>query len=402
MPRLRDFYPYTRGRVGQHEYMEYLEENAPSPEEYMDEPTTAPPFPYPPGGGAHIATPEHIEGGEILAAGGIDERIAQLKKETAAIRGGAPFEELTALQKGHQAEIEKLTPEQKAYYEKRLAARRRPPEGYRAPDFSDAGRERYEQGVFREIQNRFRIPGGNPFKINPTDAVDEAMAKQLPKLFEQVFGGRILFSDASRLEGKALKYWNAAVLAFKAEVFKKAEMALKRAEGYHQYAMSKYDTQRKRVEGKREQERKEAMKPPEMKLMVSDKDEQTWHEWDENTQKWVDTGKAKTPEKEEKPEKDEVKKAGMLDDWRSDYNTRLNQLKDDYGDFNTLTGLWMPNKETYKEYKKKRDKLINEYEKGMRSILEGKIPKRMAGALVGERQEEDYVGKMIKDLTAGY
>lgn len=214
------------------------------------------------------------------------------------------LEEKSAAIRGETEEIlsrisEKYTPEQISAAKERLAARRRPPEGFRVPDFSD--RNRFEQDVFREIQQRFRIPGGNPFKINPMDAVDEAMVTQWPKVFERTFG--ILFSDADKLQGKDAKAANDLMLRFKADISKRAQMALNRAEAYHRYAMGKFDTERKRVEGRRVQIEKERLKPPDMKLMVNDKGEQTWHEWKPEFGKWVDTGKLKTPEKEEKPEK---------------------------------------------------------------------------------------------------
>jgi len=386
MPRLREFYPYTRGKVGPHEYGEYLEENAPSPDEYMNEPipSGSEDISVPGGGGAYLTRPEEVtpeERGQMeqwMRPGGIDERIAQMREGTAEIRAETA----------------------------RIRARMRPPEGVQVPEFSDAGRNRYEQGVFKEIQQLFRIPGGDPFKINPTDAVDRAMTTQLPKLFKQVFGGRVRYEDADRLEGKWLKYWNQQVLKFKAEVSEKAEFAIMRAEAYYKHHMGKYDTRRKAHEGKLEQIRKERLKPPDTRRVYDPvTEEYKIEEYKSEFGKWVDTGKKWKPKekpKEEKPKEDELKKSQMLDDWRADYKTRLNQLKDDYGDFNAMTGLWIPNRKTYDEYKKKRDKLINEYEKGMKSILKGTVPKRMAGTLVGAREEEDYVGKFIKDLTKGY
>lgn len=367
-------------------------------------------------------------------------------------------EELLGLQaerEGIQAEVEKLTPEQRAYYEKTLAAgRRKPPEGYQVPDFSDAGRHRYEQGVFRQIEEIWKIPRGNPYNINSLDAVDEALRTQWPGIVEQVFG--IRFSDVDQLQGKDAKDYQEMLSSFRKSIREKAEFALTRAKVKYKEQMAIYDGKRKKYEGKRAQIETDRLKriatAPQKR--VNKYDELTWHEMDETGQ-WKDTGKLVKEEEEDKfkpvtlyrqvagatkpqefiakseeevaeqlsigftrikpaempkdwwkdkkgKDKDELKKSQMLDDWRSDYKTRLNQLKDDYGDFNAMTGLWSPKTETYEKYKKQRDKLINEYETGMRSIFEGKVPKRMAGTLVGARQEEDYVGKFIQDLTKGY
>ena len=123
-----------------------------------------------------------------------------------------------------------------------------------------------------------------------------------------------------------------------------------------------------------------------------------WYNKEGDLVKKTVIGKAKPKEE------DEYKKNQALDDWRANYQTRLGQLKDDYGNFNPVSGLWIPSSDSakLKEYKKKRQALIDEFERGQRDILEGKIPKRMGGASVQQRKKEEYVGGVIKGLTAGY
>jgi len=112
--------------------------------------------------------------------------------------------------------------------------------------------------------------------------------------------------------------------------------------------------------------------------------------------------KIRAEQRAKEGEGDDLKRPQMLDDWRADYKMLQNQLKTDYGDFNPMTGLWIPNRKTYAEYKKKQQELQREYELGMRDIFSGKIPKRMGGVLVSKEAKNDYVGNLIGKLTEGY
>jgi len=59
------------------------------------------------------------------------------------------------------------------------------------PDYSAEGRQRFEQMVFTKI-------GGNPAKIDVMKEVSEAN-KALPKMFNEFFMGRVIWSDRGRL-----------------------------------------------------------------------------------------------------------------------------------------------------------------------------------------------------------
>ncbi len=209
-----------------------------------------------------------------------------------------PEESMRVLEEGGQFEPPELTAAEYRAETARMYPKR-PPEGFQVPEFSDAGRHRYEQGIFREIQKRFRIPEGNPFAIDPTEAVDQAMATQWSKEFERMTG--IPFAYVDQLEGKDLKYVNDQRLRFKADIYRRAERKLNYAKSFHEYAMSKYDTERKKVEGRKAQIGKERLRQLEIKpqARVGPKGERTWHEWNENIQDWEDTGKLVKEEKAE-------------------------------------------------------------------------------------------------------
>jgi len=100
---------------------------------------------------------------------------------------------------------------------------------------------------------------------------------------------------------------------------------------------------------------------------------------------------------------DEYKKNQVMDDWRSDYNKRLDLLKNDPTYFELgAYGASVAIPAKYQEYKAKEKQLTQEYEAGQRAILQGQIPPRMTGIKASQDTKSRYVGDFIKNLTSGY
>lgn len=170
-----------------------------------------------------------------------------------------------------------------------------PPQGFTAPDFSR--REEFEHMVFQRI-------GGNPFDIDPMEAVTAAN-KALPQLFRHVFQGKVLWQDRGKLSSRQQKLWQEVSNQFRADEYEKASRGKKVAVDKYNWLMTKFDNYKKEYEAAEKRQTtaaERARKPPEMKEM-----EGVWHQWDPDKGKWTSTGVPKAAKKE--PEAGKVPEA---------------------------------------------------------------------------------------------
>lgn len=316
MPRLREFYPFiSRDREGPHEYAEYLAGDEPSPEEYttkapLEAYRSRPPseIPIPLGGGVYIATPGEVSGGPILRAGGIDERIAELKRERIEI------EEETAKKAKRTAEYRAETA--------RLLGKEKPPEKFLSP-FHPAFKAEFEKKLFAAIEKRHGIPGGNPHTMNIMDMVERISTERLPKLWETLTNNQVRWEDRETIKENFPKIWNNWIRAITQDR-KSIETDLKTRQASaikdYEYNMGKLDTMVKTARANLIEQRKlrqEALKPPAQDIIWDPGTGQfKIFEWDAELQKMVFTGKYKKPPekpKEEKPEKPEYKTGQALE-----------------------------------------------------------------------------------------
>jgi hypothetical protein len=95
---------------------------------------------------------------------------------------------------------------------KKKAAPTGPPKGYKPPDYSEKGRSEFQNVVFNQI-------GGNPFGYEPMQVVQEHMSDEnLEPIFEQAFGGRVLYADRDQLDTAQAKHWQQTLQAYRAHV----------------------------------------------------------------------------------------------------------------------------------------------------------------------------------------
>ena len=166
----------------------------------------------------------------------------------------------------------------------------RPPAGFQGINYSDRGG--FEEAVFNNI-------GGSPFDIDPYEFVEQSNA-QLPEIFNQVFRGKIIWSDRGKMDKNQAKFWNAVVAKFHAHVFDRATQAKKMMTEKYNFMMNRFDNDKKGKDAalKRIQQ---SGKAPETRDLVNKEGKLTLHQWDAkagNAGEWVDTGKGKKVEPE--------------------------------------------------------------------------------------------------------
>lgn len=293
MPTLKDFYPFiARGREGPHEYTEYLPGEAPPPETYITKPPleayssrSTSEIPIPPGGGAYISTPGEVRGGPILRAGGIDERIAELRGETAEI------EAETARRRKRRLEYEAETA--------RMLGKEKPPERFLSP-FDPAFKVEFEKKVFAAIEKRHGIPGGNPHTMNIVDMVETISEKQLPKLWDNFTNQQVRWEDRETIKESFPKIWNNWIRTITQERTRISNgLKTRQASAIkdYEYNMGKLDTMVKTARANLVEQRRERLRQIEKapQYRVNPAGELTLHEFDEASDDWVDTGKKKPP-----------------------------------------------------------------------------------------------------------
>lgn len=110
----------------------------------------------------------------------------------------------------------------------------RPPaigEGYLTPDYSN--RSLFEKHVFGEI-------GGDPFKLNPRDALQFA-DENLPDLFERFFQGTVVWEDLDKLTKDQAAQWDNVVMSYHAWALKEAEMQKAVMTDRYNFMMNQFD-----------------------------------------------------------------------------------------------------------------------------------------------------------------
>jgi len=268
-----------------------------------------------------------------------------------------------------------------------------------------------ERENFRGIALK-RLPGAkDPYLRDPFQEATTLFKQRIDGLRQHIFRG---IPRQSQLTPEQQAHFNKQASTLYEMCYKEANNTIDTAKEALSNMMSRFDkmTEERKAEEKKQEDKAkeektkvekaatEARKPPDLKVMKSEKTGKfTWHRWTPNINDYVDTGRVA---KEKEGGEDEVKRAQMLDDWRADYKMLQDQLKTDYGDFNPMTGLWIPDRKNYAEYKKKQRELQREYELGTRDIMNGKIPERMAGAAIAKEAKNYYVGDLIRKLTEGY
>ena len=111
----------------------------------------------------------------------------------------------------------------------------RPPaigEGFMTPDYSN--RSLFEKHVFGEI-------GGDPFKLNPRDALQFA-DENLPDLFERFFQGTVVWEDRGKLTKDQGTQWDEVIKSYHAWALKEAEMQKAVMTDRYTFMMSQFDT----------------------------------------------------------------------------------------------------------------------------------------------------------------
>lgn len=104
-------------------------------------------------------------------------------------------------------------------------------EGYMTPNYSN--RSLFERHVFQEI-------GGNPFGLNPRDALQFA-DENLPDLFERFFRGTIVWEDRGKLTKDQGNQWDEVVKSYHAWTLKQAEMKKAVMTDRYNFMMNQFD-----------------------------------------------------------------------------------------------------------------------------------------------------------------
>jgi len=159
----------------------------------------------------------------------------QADPESALYAGEERAEELTALGEG-------------APYQK-------PGEGTQPIVYN---RDQFEQSVFKTI-------GGNPFGMDVIKEVNAASEKDLPDLFQQVFGRGVMWEDRDKLDAKEKTHWQNQIKQYRAYLKDTLESQKEAAIERYNMMMNRFDREQKeneaamkKVEAKTEKFRTEA------------------------------------------------------------------------------------------------------------------------------------------------
>jgi hypothetical protein len=151
-------------------------------------------------------------------------------------------------------------------------------------------RNRFEKTVFEQI-------GGNPFMVNPYDAVVKSDS-ELPGLFNHVFQGRATWSDLPKLSKEQRAFWEDVKKQHHRRAYDRAKAKKDGMMQQYNWMMSKFDYAAKQQHADEALEEKrratqEAMmnKTPSSRELYNDQGIRTLHEYDPKRRTWVDTGK---------------------------------------------------------------------------------------------------------------
>jgi hypothetical protein len=150
-------------------------------------------------------------------------------------------------------------------------------------------RDEFEKIVFDQI-------GGNPFGMNPYDAVVQS-DKELPELFNHVFAGRAIYLDLPKLSKDERAYWEQIKKQHHERVYKQALSQKQGMLEQYKWMMGKYDMDTKQQQAdfaaqEKERIRQEAIKnkAPIMRAVYNAEGVQTVHAFYPDG-RIVDTGK---------------------------------------------------------------------------------------------------------------
>lgn len=203
-----------------------IEEEAPPPEvpeptdiDMMDEPATTG-APEPPG--APAAPPAKSAGPSLVGSA----EAAEVPPE------GSPM--LTAAQERANRAMKLYDP---GMGERRAAGpapvQQKPPAQVAAEE-----RARFEKEVFKQI-------GGDPFGRNTIAEITEHTKNDLPKLFQQVFRGQVIWEDRNRLDKNQAAFWANEVKAYRAHLKDQIEGEKKSQVEAYKQMMGRFDVHMK-------------------------------------------------------------------------------------------------------------------------------------------------------------
>ncbi len=162
----------------------------------------------------------------------------------------------------------------------------------KAPDYSASGRDRFAVAIKQQI-------GFDPVRLDPYKEVQKAEARMLPKIFNQFFGGKVMWQDRERLNAQQKKAWEEEHLKFRSHVFNRAEQLKENGIAIMREGLDSFDRKAKeysdimsKVEKQIEADRKARETAPQMIGIVPlGKNQKTVHVWDRATGTYVDTGR---------------------------------------------------------------------------------------------------------------
>jgi len=127
-------------------------------------------------------------------------------------------------------------------------------------------RRQFRRSVFDQL-------GGNPFAINPQEALQQAN-RNLPALFNYVFRGEIAYSDVGKLNKREREVWEDAKKQYRAKKFNEANT--QRDQGIEMYKLMMAEFEAEKRDYAEQLKRKWADKPRVRAL--NSEGVMTWHE----------------------------------------------------------------------------------------------------------------------------
>lgn len=129
---------------------------------------------------------------------------------------------------------------------------------YFTPDYIK--RDLFERDVFRQL-------GINPFEIVP-ESVLEHVNRELPNLFDEAFGGSILWQDRGRLTKEQRRAWDEAVTNYRAGAVRFAQAQKASLIDQYNFMMNQFDNAARQylAEIGRERERQKAEEASERRI----------------------------------------------------------------------------------------------------------------------------------------
>jgi len=262
-----------------------------------------------------------------------------------------------------------------------------------------------ERENFRGIALK-RLPGAkDPYLRDPFQEATTLFKQRIDGLRQHIFRG---IPRQSQLTPEQQAHFNKQASTLYEMCYKEANSTIDTAKEALSNMMSRFDkmteerkAEEKKQEAKAKEEKtkaetaaKEARKPPDLKVMKSEKTGKfTWHEWNPETRGWKDTGKVA------KEGESETKRIQPL-------IAKMNQLSKRWGtiDFNSL--LLLPESERIKYLKSKTGDLLERIPEPYKSKyleLESELFETMpAGPTTETVLPEDVARRIYGEVKAKY